>query len=628
MGFGIKWCSWIRKCVTTTSVSVLVNGVPTEEFSMSRGLRQGCSLSPLLFNFIGELLNQLLLKAVSSGLFNGLVVGKEEGSYMLSHLQFADDLIIFCNASKTDILNVKRVLRVFEIMSGLQLNLSKSKLFGINITDEEVKEWARDLGCAAGTFLSDYLGLPLGAKRNSSALWDPVVLKFFKKLSGWKARTLSLAGRLVLLKSVLCSLPTYYLSMFKIPAAVNTKLQSIMANFLWGGRAESKKIHWVNWITVCKSRSCGGLGVPNLNFMNRALLEKWFWKFANDSESIWKRLISSKYNQDNNLISFSKKYPTNASWIWKSVVNNHFKEDEFGAKISSMFQVKVGNGERIRFWVDIWALDHPLKTVFPRIYALSLNQFGIIKEFGEFNSSGWSWYVQLRRNLCDWELEQFSNFLAIIHNFSPSQESRDGLIWRGNGEGRSLDHIELFFMARLRLASWFLAKFNEVTITKDSQISDPSIADFCSSSRNSATKIVCWIPPPKGFLKLNVDAAVCNDWRKSGVGGLLRDEAGKIMGSFKESADPGPPTLLELVAIKRGVLIFEHILQRFKNRWIVESDSKLVVDWVKNLDSSPGVFLHLVKDIVAMIRVLEGAIRWVDKTANIEADSLAKAGIG
>ncbi|KAE8692137.1 Nuclear transport factor 2 family protein with RNA binding domain [Hibiscus syriacus] len=583
MGFKIKWCSWIQKCVATASVSVLVNGVPTEEFSMAIGLRQGCFLSLLLFNLVGEFLNLLLLKAVSSGLFCGLGLGKDE------------------------ILNVKRVLRVFEVMSGLKLNLIKSKLFGINITEEELMQWASTIGCSVGHFPSKYLGLPLGAKRNTLVLWDPIVQKFYKKLVGWKAKTLSMAGRLVLLKAVLCSL-------------------------------------------LCTDKSVSGLGVLNLSYMNRALLGKWSWRFVNDRETLWKKMICNKYILDPRLLLFKSKLPAHASWIWKSVVNNHFKEDQFGAKFQSLFKVRVGNGVSIRFWFESWALDSPLKIVFPRLFVLSLNKNVKLNEFDGLvwrgNGEGiysvkssvksccpvstaesfwmkniWRGLVPPRVEIFMWQGNAQSFILAwedmvpysSIWSFIPGVvlwtiwKYRNVIVFEG---GRS-DQIDLFFMARFRLATWFLAKFKDVSISKDSLISDPFLGDRCSPSRNLIIKIVSWSPPPKGFIKLNVDAAVSGDWRKSGVGGLLRVEAGSVMGSFQEVAGLGSPLLIELKAIKKGLIFFDSIQQRFKERLIVENDSKLAVDWVKNYDCCPFVYIDLVKDIVAKLRDLESVIRWV-----------------
>ncbi|KAL4386453.1 hypothetical protein GQ457_09G021090 [Hibiscus cannabinus] len=125
MNFDDKWCNWISNCISTASISVLVNGVPTDSFQIARGLRQGCSLSPMLFNIVGECLNLLLSKAVRASLFSGFVIGRGSNSMEITHLQFADDLIIFCDASLDQVRNIKRVLRVFELASGLQLNLKK-----------------------------------------------------------------------------------------------------------------------------------------------------------------------------------------------------------------------------------------------------------------------------------------------------------------------------------------------------------------------------------------------------------------------------------------------------------------------------------------------------------------------
>ncbi|KAL4362963.1 hypothetical protein GQ457_04G017400 [Hibiscus cannabinus] len=243
MNFGSKWCDWIYKCVSSATISVLVNGTPTDRFSITRGLRQGCSLSPLLFNIVGEALHQFLTKATESGLFTGFMLGSGANMTKVSHLQFANDLMIFCDASFKQVVSVKRVLRVFELASCLQLNLKKCRIFGINIPNSDLEFWANEIGCSVGKFPAEYLGLPLGPKKNMVALWDPVVEKFEAQLASWKSTCLSYGGRVVLLKCVLSSLPIYYMSLFKMLVAVYRKLSSLMANFLWGSSAEKKKIH-------------------------------------------------------------------------------------------------------------------------------------------------------------------------------------------------------------------------------------------------------------------------------------------------------------------------------------------------------------------------------------------------
>ncbi|KAK9001146.1 hypothetical protein V6N11_082937 [Hibiscus sabdariffa] len=139
-----------------------------------------------------------------------------------------------------------------------------------------------------------YLGIPLGAKRNSVRLWDPILSKFSHKMSGWKAISLSFGGRITLVKHVLSSFPVCFLSLFKMPVSIYKKLNSIMARFLWGGLTDKKKVHWLNWSDVCRPIHLGGLGISDHCIKNRALLGKWFWHFGNEQDNVWKRMISSK----------------------------------------------------------------------------------------------------------------------------------------------------------------------------------------------------------------------------------------------------------------------------------------------------------------------------------------------
>mgnify|MGYP003703425143 CR=1 FL=1 len=104
-GFGDKWMGWIKTCLSSTTVSVLVNGSPTAEFTPRRGLRQGDPLSPLLFNIVAEGLNLLIERAKEMGRVKGASVGPNELKF--SHQLFADDSIIFCEAEKGELVHFK-----------------------------------------------------------------------------------------------------------------------------------------------------------------------------------------------------------------------------------------------------------------------------------------------------------------------------------------------------------------------------------------------------------------------------------------------------------------------------------------------------------------------------------------
>ncbi|XP_022007607.1 uncharacterized protein LOC110906845 [Helianthus annuus] len=155
-----------------------------------------------------EALHILMVRAVSTRMFLGLKLPNNGPN--LSHLFFADDSIFVGAWEEGNLKTLRRVLRIFHMMSGLKVNHNKSFLYGIGLNDEEIGNMASVLNCKAGHLPFTYLGLKVGANMNRVVNWKEVIDKFNKRLSNWKAKLLSFAGRITLVKSVLGSLPNYF----------------------------------------------------------------------------------------------------------------------------------------------------------------------------------------------------------------------------------------------------------------------------------------------------------------------------------------------------------------------------------------------------------------------------------
>ncbi|GKD61781.1 putative RNA-directed DNA polymerase, eukaryota, reverse transcriptase zinc-binding domain protein [Tanacetum coccineum] len=168
MGFSAKWRNWIHSCLNSAYASILVNGSPTKEFKIERGLRQGDPLSPFLFILAVEELNVVLLEATNNNVFHGFHIGKEK--LHISHLQFVDDALIMGNYRRVQV------------------------------------HFASTIGALHNRLIGVYLGLPIGAKMSRCHHWNKTVERFQKRLSKWKSKSLSFGGRVTLIKSVLGSL--------------------------------------------------------------------------------------------------------------------------------------------------------------------------------------------------------------------------------------------------------------------------------------------------------------------------------------------------------------------------------------------------------------------------------------
>ena len=131
LGFCGKWIDWIKNCLESSSISVLVNGSPTTEFKPMKGLRQGDPLAPFLFLIAAEGLAGVVRQAEEKNLVESIEVGEKQ--VKVSMLQYADDTLFFCKASIQSVMTLKAILKCFELVYGLKVNYSKSKVGGVGV---------------------------------------------------------------------------------------------------------------------------------------------------------------------------------------------------------------------------------------------------------------------------------------------------------------------------------------------------------------------------------------------------------------------------------------------------------------------------------------------------------------
>ena len=273
---------------------------------------------------------------------------------ILSHLQFVDDTILFSEANLEELQCIKRLLRNFELASGLKVNFQKSLICGIGVDDCFLNKVARLLCCKVGMLPISYLGLPLGANPRSLSTWEPVINKFKSRLSVWKRKNLSLRGRLILLKPCLSNLPVYYMSLYKVPVQVCKELDKLQRRFLWGGHQGKRKMHLISWNVIARDKSSGGWGITPIQCKNAALLGKWWWRFGSEKRALWRKVIIEKCDGSHKAwfpLSLNRKA---CSPILKGILSIADENSKYRSAILENLVIKVGSGHDILFWLDPW----------------------------------------------------------------------------------------------------------------------------------------------------------------------------------------------------------------------------------------------------------------------------------
>jgi hypothetical protein len=330
MGFNETWIKLIMECISTVSSLVLINGEPKCYIQPSRGLRQGDPLSPYLFLLCVEGFSALIRQAQRDQKIYGIRIARQAPE--ISHLFFADDSILFCQATEAACSKIQELLHIYELTSGQQVNREKTNIYFSKNTTHALQERIKALlGVQVSCQHEKYLGLPSLIGRTKRQVFSTIKARVWKKLQGWKEKMLSKAGKGVLIKAIAQAIPTYAMGVFKLPVSLCKELNSIVAGFWWGTQENDRGIHWIKWKTLCDRKERGGLGFRNLIWFNQAMLAKMGWRMIQDPNSLAYRVLKARYFPSGEFMTAQVK--PGASYAWRSIAGaRHVLEKGVDAK--------------------------------------------------------------------------------------------------------------------------------------------------------------------------------------------------------------------------------------------------------------------------------------------------------
>lgn len=218
-------------CVTSSSLQILWNEGFTDAFVPSGGVRQGDPISPYLFVLTMERLDNAIRRVVSEASWKPIMVGR--GRPLLSHLFFANDLVLFGEARIKNEMFMKKLLEDFCNHSCHKVSSLKSKIYFLSNTTTHVREQIRNVMRYKQTEdLMSYLRVPLFHFRVKKSTFQFLVDKIQQRLSGLDANLLSLAMRVTLAKSVLLTTSKYFMQAAMIPIGVCEKIEQVIRRFV------------------------------------------------------------------------------------------------------------------------------------------------------------------------------------------------------------------------------------------------------------------------------------------------------------------------------------------------------------------------------------------------------------
>eukprot|EP00253_Pinus_taeda_P016021 PITA_16021 len=347
--FGISelFTSRVIECISDNWTAPLINGRPCSAFKSSRGLRQGCPLSPFLYIIMAETLSLQLEHKRRIKEITGIDIVR--GEKWINHSLFADDTLLIGGASSLMARRFKEVLDLFLQASGGKLNNSKCMIYTWNIPRHITQRISRimEIPAQGNWSFFKYLGLPLAKDNVKSEIWIKLIENMRGKLQSWGMHWLNLVGRSTLIKVVLSALPIYQFAITLAPASIHKHMELIIRSFLWqGGKQDTKKFSLVKWSKVILPMEKGGLGIRVPRLANIAMGFKLIWRIINDKGSWWTDVIKKKYlNGANSNILAETIIDRPSTPVWKLIKNSL-------PQAKPLISRAPGNGKKTSIWND------------------------------------------------------------------------------------------------------------------------------------------------------------------------------------------------------------------------------------------------------------------------------------
>ncbi|GJR90251.1 hypothetical protein Tco_0214262, partial [Tanacetum coccineum] len=315
-GFHDKMILWIMECVTSTSFYVSINGSLHGHFKGKRGLHQGDPISPYLFTIVMEVLTLMLRRRVREA--EGFTYHQFCSDIELINLCFADDLFLFAHGDVHSANIIMDSLDEFKSVFGLTPSLPKSMAYFCNVLNHTKLAILQIMPFEEGRLPVKYLGVLLVLSRLVYKDCKELIEKVVARTNDWKNKSLSIAGRLQLVQSVISSMHVYWASVFILPTSILLDIEQIMRGFLWCQGSRKKGKSKVAWEVVCLPKDEGGLGIRRLDMFNKALMATHIWKLLTMKESLWVTWIHLHKIKDRNFWDLPCR--GKMSWAWRKVL--------------------------------------------------------------------------------------------------------------------------------------------------------------------------------------------------------------------------------------------------------------------------------------------------------------------